>query len=226
MRKKLLLSFCATAFFLMSALAQTVVSGKVSDDSGSPLPGATIKVKGTRVGVSADANGAFKVTLPAGSTTLTIGAVGYVSQDVTASANVTVQLVKDVTSLSEVIVTSLGIRKEKKQLVYAVSDVKAEQLQQKGEPDLLRALSGKVPGVDITSGGGAPGQSTRINLRGNTSFTASNQPLFVVDGVPFDNSVNNSVGFDQASTFSNRAYDIDPNNIESMTVLKGISASA
>jgi len=226
MRKKLLLSFCAIAFFLMSAVAQTVVSGKVADDSGAPLPGASIKVKGTKQGVSADANGTFKLTIPGADAILTIGAVGFVSQDVKSSANVMVQLAKDVTSLSEVIVTSLGIRKEKKQLVYAVSDVKAEQLQQKGEPDLLRALSGKVPGVDITSGGGAPGQSTRINLRGNTSFTASNQPLFVVDGVPFDNSVNNSVGFDQASTFSNRAYDIDPNNIESMTVLKGISASA
>jgi len=124
------------------------------------------------------------------------------------------------------VVTSLGIRKEKKQLVYAVSDVKAEQLQQKAEPDLLRALAGKVPGVDITSGGGSPGQSTRINLRGNTSFSSSNQPLFVVDGIPFDNSVNQSVGFDRASTFSNRAFDIDPNNVESMTVLKGISASA
>jgi len=225
MRKKLLFSFCAVAFFIMSAMSQTVVSGKVSDDSGSPIPGATIKVKGTRVGASADNNGAFKITLPAGSSTLTIGAVGFSSKDVAATDGVSVQLVKDVTSLNEVVVTSLGIRKEKKQLVYAVSEVKAEQLQQKAEPDVLRALAGKVPGVDITSGGGSPGQSTKINLRGNTSFSAANQPLFVVDGIPFDNSVNQSVDFSQGSTFSNRVFDIDPNNIESMTVLKGISAS-
>ena len=225
MRKKLLLSFCALALFVMQSLAQTVVSGKVLDDSGAPLAGATVKVKGTTLGTSADNNGTFKISVPAGRPTLTIGAIGFVSQDVAVAANVNVQLAKDVSSLNEVVVTSLGIRKEKKQLVYAVSDVKAEQLQQKAEPDVLRALSGKVPGVDITSGGGSPGQSTKINLRGNTSFSAANQPLFVVDGVPFDNSVNQSVDFSQASTFSNRVFDIDPNNIESMTVLKGISAS-
>ena len=226
MIKKLLISFCATVLIVTSALAQTAVSGKVLDKDGNPIAGAAIKVKGTRQGVNADDNGVFKLTLTSANAKLTVSAIGYVATEVTAAANLTITLANDVSSLNDVVVTSLGIRKEKKQLVYAVSDVKAEQLQQKAEPDLLRALAGKVPGVDITSGGGSPGQSTRINLRGNTSFSSSNQPLFVVDGIPFDNSVNQSVGFDRASTFSNRAFDIDPNNVESMTVLKGISASA
>jgi len=165
MIKKLLISFCATVLIVTSALAQTAVSGKVLDQAGSPIAGAAIKVKGTRQGVNADDNGVFKLTLPSGNFKLTISALGYVATEVTPAANLNITLLSDVSSLNDVVVTSLGIRKEKKQLVYAVSDVKAEQLQQKAEPDLLRALAGKVPGVDITSGGGSPGQSTRIKSR-------------------------------------------------------------
>lgn len=227
MRKKLLLGFCAMAFFAMSSFAQTVVKGKVSGADGAPVSGASVKVVGSTTGTSTAADGTFSLSVSDLNRTLEITSVGFEKLTVRAGANLSnLQLSTSSSGLQEVVVTSLGIRKEKKQLVYAVSEVKAEQLQQKAEPDVLRALSGKVPGVDITGGGGAPGQSTRINLRGNTSFSAVNQPLIVVDGIPFDNSVNNSVGFDQATTFSNRLYDIDPNNIESMTVLKGISASA
>ena len=227
MRKKLLLGFCAMAFFAMSSFAQTVVKGKVSGADGAPVAGASVKVVGSASGTSTAADGTFSLSLSDLNKTLEITSVGFEKLTVRANANLSnLQLNASTSGLQEVVVTSLGIRKEKKQLVYAVSEVKAEQLQQKAEPDVLRALSGKVPGVDITGGGGAPGQSTRINLRGNTSFSAVNQPLIVVDGIPFDNSVNNSVGFNQGTTFSNRLYDIDPNNIESMTVLKGISASA
>jgi len=227
MRKKLLLGFCAMTLLVMSSFAQTVVKGKVSGADGAPVAGASVKVVGSTSGTSTAADGTFSLSLSDLNKTLEITSVGFEKLSVRAGANLSnLQLTASSSGLQEVVVTSLGIRKEKKQLVYAVSEVKAEQLQQKAEPDVLRALSGKVPGVDITGGGGAPGQSTKVNLRGNTSFTAVNQPLIVVDGIPFDNSVNNSVGFDQGTTFSNRLYDVDPNNIESMTVLKGISASA
>ncbi|MDZ7934313.1 MAG: TonB-dependent receptor plug domain-containing protein [Emticicia sp.] len=146
---------------------------------------------------------------------------------------VNVSLGDDTKQLSEVVVTAIGIQREKKALAYAVSNVNAESLQQRSEPDALRALNGKVPGVNIISGGGAPGQATRITIRGANSFSGNNQPLFIVDGIPFDNSVNasdggsnTSSGINQNTVISNRAYDIDPNNVESMTILKGAAASA
>jgi len=225
--RKLTLFMCCLLFALPTVFAQTVVKGKVSDADGAPLSGVSIKVVGTKSGTSTANDGTFSISVKDLNVSLEISSVGFETATVRAGSNLSaISLKASSAGLQEVVVTSLGIRKEKKQLVYAVSEVKAEQLQQKAEPDVLRALAGKVPGVDITSGGGAPGQSTKINLRGNTSFSAVNQPLIVVDGIPFDNSVNNSVGFDQGTTFSNRLYDIDPNNIESMTVLKGISASA
>lgn len=104
--------------------------------------------------------------------------------------------------------------------------VKSKELSQKSENDVLRTLSGKIAGVNIQGGGGAPGQSTRLNFRGFTSFYGNNQPLVIVDGIPFDNSVNNNgTGFDANSVMSNRLFDIDPNIIESITVLKGASAA-
>lgn len=225
--RKITLVFAGLLLGSLGVLAQTVVKGKVTDPDGAPLSGVSVKVVGSSAGTSTDKDGAFSISVPNLNATLEVSFVGYDAQTLRAGSNLSAITLKQSTNaLQEVVVTSMGIRKEKKQLVYAVSEVKAEQLQQKAEPDVLRALAGKVPGVDITSGGGAPGQSTKVNLRGNTSFSAVNQPLIVVDGIPFDNSVNNSVGFDQGTTFSNRLYDIDPNNIESMTVLKGISASA
>lgn len=104
--------------------------------------------------------------------------------------------------------------------------VKSDVLSSKSENDVLRTLSGKIAGVNIQSGGGAPGQSTRLNFRGFTSFYGNSQPLVIVDGIPFDNSVNNNgTGFDGNSVMSNRLFDIDPNIIESITVLKGASAA-
>ena len=227
MIKKMFLFVFGLVAITTVALAQTQVAGKVTDEKGSPIDGVTITEKGTNNATATDINGMFKLKLKTQNAKLVFSLQGFTKKEVLASNEMVVILTSLKEELSEVVVTSLGIKKEKKALTYAASDVKGSALQQKSENDVLRSLNGKVPGVDIVGGGGSPGQSTRITIRGNVSFNGDNQPLFVVDGIPFDNSVNNgAAGFNSASTFSNRLFDIDPNNIENMTVLKGISATA
>ena len=209
---------------------ERTITGKVlASDDGTPMPGVSVVIKGTTRGANTDANGTYSITAPDKGGRLVFSFVGSASQEVEIGNRsvVDIRLTNDSKQLGEVVVTAVGIQREKRALAYAVSNVKGDLLQQRSEPDPLRALSGKVPGVSIISGGGAPGQGTKINIRGNNSFNGNNQPLFVVDGIPFDNS-SNGAGSDYASNsvVSNRAYDIDPNNIEAMTILKGAAASA
>ncbi len=230
MRKLLLQTFLLVTVACLSLTAQDrKVTGKVlSAEDGSALPGVSVVVKGTAKGTNTDANGNYAIEAPS-SATLVFSFVGTTSQEVSIGNRtaVDVKLAADSKLLNEVVVTAIGIQRDRKALAYAVSTVKGDQLAQRSEPDPLRALTAKVPGVNIIAGGGAPGQGTRITIRGNNSFDGNNQPLFVVDGIPFDNSTNsNSGGFNSNSVSSNRAYDIDPNNIESMNVLKGAAASA
>lgn len=228
MKKNLLLSLLGVIMSFAVMAQGKKITGKVtSSDDGSGLPGVTVQVKGTSKGSQTDIEGNYSIEAASGST-LVFSFVGMNTQEVKLGNQsvVNVSLGADTKQLSEVVVTAIGIQREKKALAYAVSNVNAESLQQRSEPDALRALNGKVPGVNIISGGGAPGQATRITIRGANSFTGNNQPLFVVDGIPFDNSVNSTDGFNQNTVTSNRAYDIDPNNVESMTILKGAAASA
>jgi TonB-linked SusC/RagA family outer membrane protein len=228
MKKNLLLSLLGVIMSFAVMAQGKKITGKVtSSDDGSGLPGVTVQVKGTSKGSQTDVDGNYSIEAATGST-LVFSFVGMQTQEVKLGSQsvVNVSLGADTKQLSEVVVTAIGIQREKKALAYAVSSVKAEDLQQRSEPDALRAMNGKVPGVNIISGGGAPGQATRITIRGANSFTGNNQPLFVVDGIPFDNSVNATDGFNQNTVTSNRAYDIDPNNVESLTVLKGAAASA
>lgn len=210
-------------FALGFAIAQRTITGTVSDQKGEPMIGASVLVKGTTAGTVTDIDGKYSLNVPAGATTLVFSFVGYQTQEVTLGASNTVDISLGESTLQEVVVTAIGIQREKKALGYSAVDLKSDDLVQRSESDPLRALSGKVAGVNILGGGGAPGQSTRINIRGVSSFTGNTQPLFVVDGIPFDNSVNSS---GQGSQFSNRAFDIDPNNIESLTILKGAAAAA
>ena len=228
MKKNLLLSLLGVIFSVAVLAQGRKITGKVtSSEDGSTLPGVTVQVKGTSKGTQTDVDGNYTIDAIAGNT-LVYSFVGLISKEVLVANQsvINIDLGADIKQLSEIVVTAIGIQREKKALAYAISNVKAEDLQQRSEPDALRALNGKVPGVSITAGGGAPGQSTRITIRGNNSFSGNNQPLFVVDGIPFDNSVNATDGFNQNTVTSNRAYDLDPNNIESLTVLKGAAASA
>ncbi len=214
----------------MTVNGQTInVSGKVtSADDGESLPGVSVIVEGTTIGTVTDINGAYQISVPSDYKTLVFSFVGMVSQTVSLNGRsvIDIEMRTKATELSEVIITAAGIRREKKALGYSVEDVDGEQIQQVAEPDALRALQGKIPGVNISGSSGAPGSSTRITIRGNSSLTGNNQPLFVVDGIPFDNSTNSMFsGSESGAANGSRIGDLDPNAIESITVLKGAAAA-
>jgi TonB-linked SusC/RagA family outer membrane protein len=216
---------------LLLANQQRVVTGKVTGKAdGAPFPGVSVVVKGTKTGTVTDANGNFKISVPSNESVLVFTYISFQTQEITVGGTsvLNVQLSESSNALTEVVVTAAGIKREKTSLGYSVTTISADKLAQKSEPDPLRALTGKVAGVNIQSSGGVAGGGTNINIRGNSSLNGNNQPLFVVDGVPFDNSSFSNVGNNSGggSGVTNRAFDLDPNNIQSMTVLKGAAAAA
>ncbi|MCI6893251.1 MAG: SusC/RagA family TonB-linked outer membrane protein [Bacteroidales bacterium] len=213
----------------------SAVTGVVTDANGEPLIGASVQVKGTKRGTSTDVDGKYSINAAAGST-LVISYVGHKAKEVKVGSDGVVNITLDAsdTSLDEVVVTALGIKKDKKSLGYAVDDLNADELMRNKTANAINSLSGKIAGVNITQSSGAAGSGASIILRGGTSGSESrdNQPLFVVDGIIFDNSasvVGNSA-FDgmmnSATTSSNRVMDINPEDIENMSILKGPAASA
>jgi len=237
MKKFLLLCF-SFVFVLRAWEQERVVSGKITAaEDGSTLPGVNVVLKGTTNGTVTDVDGNYRLNVPSAGGTLVYSFIGLQTQEVAIGERsiIDLQMGLDVQQLTEVVVTAVGIEREKKALGYSVASVDAANLQQRSEVDPLRALQGKMPGVNITGGGGGPGQSTKINIRGISSLTGNTQPLFVVDGIPFDNSVNSSTLEGQGSgqennaqntVISNRAFDLDPNNIASVSILKGAAAAA
>ncbi len=225
MRKKLLLSFCAWIFALVAGLAQTTtVTGKVTDDKGKPIEGAAVVEKKSKGGTATDANGVFKLTVKPGAI-LIISGTGFEKREVAATEAGNVSLKTADENLSEVVVTALGIKREKKALGYAVSSVGKKDLELRPEGDLGRVLSGKAPGVNIGATSGLSGSGTNIVIRGVNTISGNSQPLFVVDGVPFDGGTNTQASFVYGNQTSSRFLDLDPNNIESVDVLKGLSAT-
>lgn len=228
MKKFLLLCF---SFALVASLyaQERTVTGKVrSAEDGSALPGVNVVLKGTSNGTVTDAEGNYTLTVPPAGGSLTFSFIGLQTREVTIGdrAQVDVQLSLDITQLGEVVVTAQGIRQERKALGYAVTTVKSDQIANRPEPDISRILQGKIPGVNVTSTSGVSGTGTNIIIRGYSSITGSNQPLFVVDGVPFNSSTNSQAGFTTGGqTTSSRMLDLDPNSIESVSVLKGLSAT-
>ena len=225
--KKILL----TCLFLVSvaalAISQRTVSGTVTDNSGIPLIGANVTAKGTTTGTITDIDGNYSLTVPDGTTVLVFSYTGYNTREVSLgeSNTVNVELAEGV-ELSEVVVTGLGIKKEKKALGYGVSTIGGESLVARPEADVARILRGKATGVDITQTSGMAGSGTNVIIRGYSSITGSNQPLFVVDGVPFNSDTNTDRNFvGGGATASSRFLDLDPNNIAEISILKGLSAT-
>ena len=218
-------------FLLCSSmlLAQKTITGKVTGtEDGSALPGVTVAVKGTTTGTITDLEGNYKITVPAGSNTLVFTFVGMKTQEVEigTKTSVDVALEPSATQLEGVVVTALGISREKKSLGYAVQDVKGEELTKAKENNIVNSLSGKVSGIQVTNSSGGVGASSRIVIRGATSLNKSTEPLFVVDGVPVNNKeFGSGDGFGGANR-GNGAADINPDDIESVTVLKGANAAA
>lgn len=227
MRKKLFLSFCALALAVVSSFAQApTVTGKVIDDKGKPIEGASVVDKKTQRGTVTDENGMFRILAKPGSTLVVTG-VGFAKKEISVSGTSVpdVSLKSLSEDLSEVVVTALGMRKEKKALGYAVSTVGKKDLELRPEGDIGRVLSGKAPGVNILNTSGLSGSGTNITIRGVSTITGSSQPLFVVDGVPFNSNTNTNASFVYGNQTPSRFLDLDPNNIENISVLKGLSAT-
>jgi TonB-linked SusC/RagA family outer membrane protein len=227
MRKLIALLF---AFFVSLSLMaqQRVIKGTVTDANGNALPGVTVSVKGKNAATQTALDGSFSITADAGNT-LVFTYVDANTREVRVGTedNLQIALANRNRELSEVVVTAIGIRREEKALGYSISKVNPNSLVQNSEPDILKGLQGKVAGVDIRSSQGTPGAATRISIRGNSSFFGNNEPLIIVDGVPFNNQqVTTSDQTSGGGAYSNGLSALDPNDIASMNVLKGSAAAA
>ncbi|WP_420400750.1 SusC/RagA family TonB-linked outer membrane protein [Flagellimonas sp.] len=211
---------------------EKTITGTIIDQTGIPLPGVNIVVEGTTTGTQSDFDGNYSIEASVGQ----ILVYTYLGQrtarrTVGAQDVINLQMEEDAQALEEVVVTALGIKREKQALGYAVAEVSSEQLEEKAEGDLGRVLIGKASGVNITQQSGLSGSGTNIIIRGYNSFSQSNQPLFIVDGVPFNGDTNASgrqgdrQDFINGNNGSSRFLDLDPNSIESVNVLKGLAAS-
>jgi len=230
--KQIMLIFMIV-FTAQVSLAQVkTIKGLVSDQNGLPLPGVSISIQGTKTATQSDYDGMYTIQASAGDV-LVFSYIGIKTKTVTvaASAAINVVLTEDAQNLNEVVVTALGIKRQKKELGYAVQDVKGDQLNKVITTNVTTALSGRVAGVDVSIPATGVAGSTRVIIRGISSIGESNQPLYIVDGIPIDNSGLNNDAAATSKWFDGRdngdgISGINPNNIESLTVLKGAAAAA
>ncbi|WP_461080126.1 SusC/RagA family TonB-linked outer membrane protein [Spirosoma flavus] len=212
-----------------------MVSGKVTDEKGAGLPGVSVLIKGSQRGTTTSSEGTFQLDVPdSGNPVLVFSFVGYETKEMTVGNQSTFQVLMTPAdkALSEVVVTALGIKKQAKSIGYATSTVTSDQITVNRTANFMNSLQGKIPGVNITSLGTGPAGTSKIRIRGQSSFGGNNSPLIVVNGVPIDNTNYGARG-DVSEKGSNRTSDggdglssINPDNIETMTVLKGAAASA
>ncbi len=233
---KLLTSFLALLLLQMTSFAfaqQKEITGTVISQDNVPVAGASVVVKNSTKGTQTNSEGQFAISASVGDK-LTVSAVGYSSKEVTvgSASSITITLQATEGELAEVVVTAMGIKREKKALGFSVQDIKSDELLKNKDANLINSLNGKIAGVNVTNSGGAPGASSSIIIRGGTSLERDNQPLFIIDGMPMDNSTGqgDNSAFDGSTNISttngNRAMDINPEDIESISVLKGPAAAA
>lgn len=211
-----------------SALAQTKISGTVvGSEDGEPVVGAAVIIQGTKTGTVTDVDGKFSITVPAGASKLVVSYLGMVSRTVAVKNEQTIELTPDSKALDEVVVTAMGVTRDKKALGYAAQQLNASDLNTSGTASLASAIQGKLTGVDIRTSSGAPGASAQIVIRGARSFDGNNTPLYVIDGMPISSTSDFSTGDGvTGADQSSRSIDINPDDIESINVLKGQAASA
>ncbi|MFN8349649.1 MAG: SusC/RagA family TonB-linked outer membrane protein [Spirosomataceae bacterium] len=215
-------------------IAEQTVKGKVTDEKGAALPGVSVVLKGTQRGTTTNVEGVFQLEVPNAASVLVFSYVGYESKELIVGnqTNITISMAPESKSLGEVVVTALGIKKQAKSVGYATATVGTEEVTVNRTANFMNALQGKMAGVNITSLGSGPAGTSKIRIRGQSSFGGNNSPLIVVNGVPIDNTNNGARG-DVSEKGSNRTSDggdglssINPDDIEAMTVLKGAAASA
>jgi len=201
------------------------IKGTVTNEKGEFLPGVSVVVKGTTVGTTTDKNGTFTLSVPGDAKILSVSFVGMEPQEISIGTltQFNLTMVESAIGLEEVVVTALGLKREKKALGYSVGEVKGEQLTETPQVNVLNALQGKVSGVRISQMNGNVGSSVSIIIRGAKSLSNDNQPLFVIDGVPVSNTMNNLYN---GSDMGNAISDLNPDDVESVSVLKGASAAA
>jgi len=223
--KKLMFLFAFFALLGVQINAQTTITGTVtSAEDGAPVPGATVRAKGfTDVGTITTIDGKYSLQVPNGATALVFSFVGMKTMELPVNGTVVDAVLQseDVT-VGDVVVTAIGIKRDEKSLGYSATKVSSDDLSKSKSSSVMNSLQGKVAGVVISNTSSGPGGSTKVVLRGYSSIGGNNQPLYVVDGVPINNSTTGVTGID----FGNRANDINPDDVESMTILKGASATA
>ncbi len=223
-------------FFSFLLLAPVIINGQelqitgrvISAEDSLSLPGVAIYVKGTQNGVITDIDGIYNITVPSDTGTLVFSFVGMQSKEIQVAGRkkIDVALSPSTFQLNEIVVTALGIKRESKALGYSATSVGSDEITESHDRSILNSLQGKVAGVDISTSSGAPGSSTRILFRGISSLSGSNQPLFVVDGVPLNNGFSGSTSINGGTDFGNGVNDINPDDIESITFLKGSGGAA
>jgi len=216
-----------------TAQQQKAISGKVIDKSGEPIPGVSVYIKGTTTGTTTSIDGEYSLNVGSGDVVLVFSFIGFESQEITVGdrSEINITLLEEVSKLNEVVVTALGISREKKSLGYALTEVGGKEVSTVKEQNVMNSLAGKVAGVVLTKSSSGPGSGTRVIIRGNNSLTGNNQPLYVVDGVPMDNSGFGSANAGGTGEYARSDYgtgisDLNPDDIESISVLKGPNAAA
>lgn len=232
MKKRLSIIFlimmsCTSLLFAQSRTVRGVVT---SSEDGDPLPGVSVLIKGTSTGTVTGMDGEYSITVPSNEAVLVFSFIGFrkIERTVGTQSNMEIRMDPFVESLSEVVVTAFGVRQEKKGLGYPIQEVGSREIMETNQPNALNALRGRVAGVNITSSSGAPGAGSNIIIRGVNSLDpgANNQPLFIIDGIPVSNETNITGGRGGANfSNTNRIADLNPDDIETMTILKGPSAA-
>ncbi len=212
-------------------LAQTtVITGTVTSSAKGEgvIPGVAVSVKGTTVGTITDVNGKYSLAVPVNATTLIFSYIGMKKLEVEIAGRKVIDAIlePELLGLGEVVVTAIGIKRSEKSLGYSATQIKSDEITASSGRSALNALQGKVAGINISSASGAPGASTRVFLRGYSSLGRSNQPLYVIDGVPVSNAAIGSSSINGGTDFGNAANDINPDDIESISILKGASGTA
>ncbi len=210
------------------AVRAITITGKVTDGTGTPLPGVSILIKGTTNGTTADISGNYTVNVPDESSVLVFSFIGFATQEIIVGAqtSINVTMVEDVSQLGEIVVTALGIEKDTRKLGYSVSTVNGDQLNKARETNVAMSLQGTVAGLNVKGTSGGPGSTAKILLRGMPSMNSGGSPLFVINGVPMDNTQRGASGEWGGADNGDGIGNLNPDDIETMTVLKGQSASA
>ncbi|ULQ51517.1 SusC/RagA family TonB-linked outer membrane protein [Flavihumibacter fluvii] len=223
LKRVILTTLMAIACLMVNAQTK-MLQGKILDKNGAPISAATVKIKNTTVGASTANDGTFSLPY-SGNATLVVSSLGFKEQEIVLNGqtDISISLSNTSAQLEEVVVTALGVKREKRNLTYSTQEVKGDELLKTKEPNVVNALAGKVAGMQITSSSGTPGASSRIVIRGTTSIYGDNQALIVVDGVPVNNDETGNL---YSGPGTNRLADIDPATIESVNVLKGAAATA